>query len=476
MNNINILVEAKKEYTNQLQKILTPRLYEGFKSIYEDIINILSKELEENKTQSSSLIKTFQKMLKEIPQWNQEVIKTEYLRIEKLSNCDYFDNLIEAVFITNTKILTSVQINESKSLNIKISVPQSSHFIHKCYIECSREIYKNPYIFDQSKNLTPKERHNNLREILHIIDNSINNAIRDLLPIRDILKQGLTKNNKNINDLSKIINKETEENKETESTEENKETELTEEIELNEDEEEKQEEEKQEEDEEEDENKEEDKEDENKEDGDKNKEDKEKKDINKKSNIDKKYTIEKEIPVKNIKELIKRNNTLENNLVETKNIIDLSNKEIVLNNTNNETKEIIYNKVIPSFVKNLKNIEKIDDKNKEFLNKESEKKVISPNYVNKPFVKKIKNKFFFKNKYGGLDKNNSFYKKKYEENSANYNSISNSLKNTLQNTILTNEKNIFEEKIDLKKDKIVKNKIMLDINSSDEEISDNVDL
>ena len=121
MNNINILVEAKKEYTSQLQKILRPRLYEGFKSMYEDIINILSKELEKNKTQNSSLIKTFQKMLKDIPQWNQEIIKNEYSRIEKISNCDYIDNLIEAVFITNTKILTSVQINDSKSLNIKIN-------------------------------------------------------------------------------------------------------------------------------------------------------------------------------------------------------------------------------------------------------------------------------------------------------------------------------------------------------------------
>ena len=195
MDTINILVEAKKEYTNQLQKIITPRLYEGFKSIYEDIINLISKELEENKIQHSSIIKTFQKSLKEIPQWNQEMIKKEYSRIERLSNCDYFDNLVEAVFITNTKILTSVQINDSKSKNIKINIPQSSYFIHKCYMECAKEIYKNPYIFDQSKNITPKEKHNNLRETLSLIDNSINTAIRDLLPIRDILKQGLTKNN-----------------------------------------------------------------------------------------------------------------------------------------------------------------------------------------------------------------------------------------------------------------------------------------
>jgi ABC-type proline/glycine betaine transport system substrate-binding protein len=81
MNNINILVDAKKEYTNQLQKILTPRIYEGFKSIYEDIINIVSKELEEKKPQTVSIVKTFQKMLKEIPQWNQDMIKKEYERI-----------------------------------------------------------------------------------------------------------------------------------------------------------------------------------------------------------------------------------------------------------------------------------------------------------------------------------------------------------------------------------------------------------
>ena len=75
MNSINILVEAKKEYTTQLQKILTPRIYEGFKSIYDDIIEISTKELEEKKIQTSSVVKTFQKSLKEIPQWNLEMIK-----------------------------------------------------------------------------------------------------------------------------------------------------------------------------------------------------------------------------------------------------------------------------------------------------------------------------------------------------------------------------------------------------------------
>ena len=145
MNNVNILVEAKKEYTGQLQKILRPRIYEGFKSIYEDIINVSAKELEENKIQNTSLTKAFQKILKEVPQWNHDMINNEFNRITTLSNCDYFDSLIEAVFITNTKILTSVQINDSKSLNIKINIPQPSHFIHKCYMNCANEFYKNPH-------------------------------------------------------------------------------------------------------------------------------------------------------------------------------------------------------------------------------------------------------------------------------------------------------------------------------------------
>ena len=192
-NNISILAEAKKEYTNQLIQILQPRLYEGFKSMYDDTLDALGKELEERNTQGSSVIKTYQKILKDIPNWNQIMINKEYERILQTSKCDYLDDLIEAVFVTNIKILSSVQINSSASQNLNVNVPSAHHFIHKCYIECAKEIYKNPYVFDNSKLITPKEKHTNLREVLNYADISINSAIRELLPIREILKQGLTK-------------------------------------------------------------------------------------------------------------------------------------------------------------------------------------------------------------------------------------------------------------------------------------------
>ena len=196
--NHNILVEAKKEYTNQLLQILKPRIYEGFKSIYDDTVSILGKEYIEYNTQSSSVIKSFQKALRDIPLWNQEMINREYDRILNSSKCDYFEDLIETVFITNIKILSSVQMNSNDSIGLNVNIPSPVHFIHKCYIESAKEIYKNPYVFENSKNMTPKEKHTNIRDSITYIDNSINSAIRELLPIRDILKQGISKQNTSV--------------------------------------------------------------------------------------------------------------------------------------------------------------------------------------------------------------------------------------------------------------------------------------
>ncbi len=107
------------------------------------------------------------------------------------------------------------------------------------------------------------------------------------------------------------------------------------------------------------------------------------------------------------------------------------------------------------------NIEKIYDK----------KPLSKP--VSNPFLKNIKpTKFIKKNN----DKNNSFYKKKYEENSANFHSVSESVKDehsTLQSTIQTTINEIKDTQNSLK---IIKNKIMLKEASSDEESDNEINL
>ena len=452
MNSIPVLVEAKKEYTNQLQQIVSPRLYEGFKSIYNDILKVLSEEMIEGNTQSSSVIKLFQKSIKDIPLWNNEMIKNEYNRIEKISNCDYFENLIEAVFITNTKILTSVQINNNDSLSIKINVPQPQHFIHKCYIECSKEIYKNPYIFDMSKNLTPKEKHSNLRESLSIINHSISNAIRDLLPIRDILRQGLL-NESSTNDTQKEIEFEekvessTEEEINNEDNEDDEDDNLknieieednNEELNLNN----------------------ENIDDENNDYENKDEEDSDDEENNEVNNNEENLNEDNNEVTKIIK-LDDNSSTNETPLFnqEQNKVIDELEPKLFggLNNEDN-LKEINLTK--NNIVKKIENVEKVDVENKKEI-EDLIKPIYRENKINiSPNIRKINQRNFIKKKLLGAGKNNSFYQKKYDENLANYHYTSESYLDDNDN----DNKNI------------TKNHINLDYNSSEEEDNNPLEL
>jgi hypothetical protein len=182
---INYIVDAKSEYTKQLQTILVPRIYEGIESIYDDAFN----------NNTANILHTFQKLLREIPKWNKDIIEGETNRIIEVTKCDWLESLITAVFISNTKILTAIKIKECEG-KIDISIPRVTHFIHRCYTEVAREIYKNPDLFDK-KIKSAKERQQNLRDSLNIITGCIENAIRSLLPIQSLLKEYL--GNLNIN-------------------------------------------------------------------------------------------------------------------------------------------------------------------------------------------------------------------------------------------------------------------------------------
>ena len=179
--NVAILVDAKNEYTKQLQNILRPHLYEGLVAVY-------NKGKSDTKNVKSSVFKNFQDNLSLIPQWNQDIIETEAMRIRTESKCDWLDDLITAIFVSNVRILTAIKNIKSKQ-EIKIKVPNYSHFVHSCYYQCAIEFYKNPYLFDDT--IRKSEIQSNMRTSLEIINNCIINTIRKLLPIKLILNKYL---------------------------------------------------------------------------------------------------------------------------------------------------------------------------------------------------------------------------------------------------------------------------------------------
>ena len=103
---MNFLVETKNEYTIQLINILTPHIYEGFTSIYNEAKKIIKKGDE------TKVLKTYQQFLKRIPHWNINLIDNETDRIKAISRCDFLENLLKAVIKANIILLLLIKLKK----------------------------------------------------------------------------------------------------------------------------------------------------------------------------------------------------------------------------------------------------------------------------------------------------------------------------------------------------------------------------
>jgi len=179
MEDINspVFAQAKIEYTKQLIDVLKLPIYEGLQKIYGDSKRIFADGYEDE------LPNIFRKQIENVPKWNSDFIENEVDRIIRVSNCDWLDDLITAVFISHTKILASLG-NNSKRVNL--TIPKTSNFIHKCYINSAREMWKNPYLFDES--VSSSEYQKNIKFIEDLIKESIEHTIRKALPVKEILR------------------------------------------------------------------------------------------------------------------------------------------------------------------------------------------------------------------------------------------------------------------------------------------------
>ena len=178
--NTSVLSEAKNEYSVNLVNILTPLLIQGIHSIFNEACDLCLKNEEENK-----YLMTFQNFLTRVPKWNQAIIENETKRIIHQSKCNYLEDLITCVHITQLKVLTSIRV-ATKQKKIELDIPKMSDFIHKVYIKCARKFYSNVYLFEKS--VTPLTKQKNLREAEIICKECILDTIRESMPIEKILR------------------------------------------------------------------------------------------------------------------------------------------------------------------------------------------------------------------------------------------------------------------------------------------------
>lgn len=170
-NSLNVLVEAKKEYLKQLCALMVPIMIDTFHDMYKESVKM---------TNGKKVLIQYQKLMKEVPNWSDHMINTHN---EKLCNsCSWFNDLLAAVFVSFVKILSSVRLKaENKKISVKL--PSNQLFIHSCYINAAKDLYKDPYVYHDEPN--EYERDTILKNRFKIC---VENTIDEMIPIQEILK------------------------------------------------------------------------------------------------------------------------------------------------------------------------------------------------------------------------------------------------------------------------------------------------
>jgi len=181
--NLSTIIESKNEWCARLTNTLTPSIIEGLRSIFTEAYDVCLENSEETK-----YLMTFQNFLNNIPKWSSEIVENEKQRIITSSACNYLEDLITCVHITQLKSLTSTRVG-LKQKKINIDIPDLHKFIHKTYINVARKVYVNIYLFE--KNIKPLQVQKNNRELELLIKECILNTIRESIQIEHILQMYL---------------------------------------------------------------------------------------------------------------------------------------------------------------------------------------------------------------------------------------------------------------------------------------------
>lgn len=177
-NFVGVYSDARSEYTKQLCLFLVPVYFRYF-------IRLLEKAKETTAQEPKKILWQFQTYLNDIPEWNMEKLNNEILNLQNEIGCDYLEDLLTAVFIAHTKVLTAIRLH-SRQKKIQITVPKQEHFLFKVLCETSKLIWGSSYLF--SENVTNIEKQKNYRQIEILISDGIHQAIRALVPVKSILK------------------------------------------------------------------------------------------------------------------------------------------------------------------------------------------------------------------------------------------------------------------------------------------------
>lgn len=179
MDNVGLYSETRNEYLKQLSTWITPPLVEFFRTEYARISGEVG---------SRRAMGAFQNFCAEVPRWNQDIIDKHINTVLDNCRCDYVEELMTAIFIAHTKMLTAIRIS-TKEKKLSIKLPKLDHFLHRVFVECARSFWKAPFLFSEDQPLV--ERQKNILQAESMCVEALSGAVRSLLPVKNILRDYL---------------------------------------------------------------------------------------------------------------------------------------------------------------------------------------------------------------------------------------------------------------------------------------------
>jgi hypothetical protein len=132
----------------------------------------------------------FQKLLKEVPNWSNAMSKQHS---DNISNrCAWFNDLLAAVFVACTKILSAVRL-KSDNKKISLRLPTNEVFIQTCYNNAAKDIYKDPYIFHEEQSEYLRDEKLTKRFTM-----CIEASVKELIPVQEILQTYMSQETRDI--------------------------------------------------------------------------------------------------------------------------------------------------------------------------------------------------------------------------------------------------------------------------------------
>ncbi len=175
---LSVFSEARQEYTKQLSQHLKQPYLRFF-------LDLLEQSKQETKDQPRRFLWQFQTHLKEIRDWNADKADREINKIQVASGCDFLEELLTAIFIAHTKVLTSIRLSVKKK-KINIVVPKLVHFLFRALTECADLLWSSAFLFRDDVSAIEKQQ--NMRQVEGLILEGFQQGIRSLLPVKSILR------------------------------------------------------------------------------------------------------------------------------------------------------------------------------------------------------------------------------------------------------------------------------------------------